>query len=131
MDGWAVHPPAAVRGCAVPRPRAPHCWRTQGCGQAPDRFPSLGRDFFPSCLGFLRLVCIVSPARMTIPQPAGTKEAGRNGAKQMSVRVLLVASVSAAFVFESGQACAQDKDKGSYTTELPAVEVAAPTAARQ
>ncbi len=39
----------------------------------------------------------------------------------MGVRVLLVASVSAAFVVESGQACAQDK--GSYTTELPAVEV--------
>src|SRR5689334_15020067 len=47
----------------------------------------------------------------------------------MGVRVLLVASVSAAFVIESGRACAQDK--GSYTTELPAVEVSAPpTAAR-
>jgi iron complex outermembrane receptor protein len=42
----------------------------------------------------------------------------------MGVRVLLVATVSAAFVIESGPACAQDK--GSYTTELPAVEVAAP-----
>src|ERR1700742_157054 len=41
----------------------------------------------------------------------------------MGVRVLLVASVSAAFVIESGQGFAQDKDTGSYTTELPAVEV--------
>jgi outer membrane receptor protein involved in Fe transport len=49
----------------------------------------------------------------------------------MGVRVLLVASVSAAFVIESGPACAQNKDTGSYTTELPAVEVTAPqTAAR-
>ena len=44
----------------------------------------------------------------------------------MGVRILLIASVSAAFVVESGRACAQDKDKGSYTSELPAVEVAAP-----
>ena len=49
----------------------------------------------------------------------------------MGVRVLLIASVSAAFVVESGQAYAQDKDKGSYTTELPAVEASPPqTAAR-
>ncbi|MBV9066606.1 MAG: Plug domain-containing protein, partial [Methylobacteriaceae bacterium] len=45
----------------------------------------------------------------------------------MGVRVLLVASVSAAFVIESGQACAQDK--GSYTTELPAVEISPPKTA--
>ena len=49
----------------------------------------------------------------------------------MGVRVLLIASVSVAFVVESGRTYAQDKDKGSYTSELPAVEVAAPqTAAR-
>jgi outer membrane receptor protein involved in Fe transport len=48
----------------------------------------------------------------------------------MRVRVLLVASVSAAFVIESGRTYAQDK--GSYTTELPAVEVSPPqTAARR
>src|SRR5438874_8884917 len=51
----------------------------------------------------------------------------------MSVRVLLLASVSAALVAESGMAYAQDenkseqsKDKGSYTTELPPVEVSPP-----
>ena len=33
---------------------------------------------------------------------------------------------SVAFVVESEQAYAQDKDKGSYTTELPAVEVSPP-----
>jgi iron complex outermembrane receptor protein len=44
--------------------------------------------------------------------------------KQMSVRVLLLASVAAAFAIESEQACAQDK--GSYTTELPPVEVTSP-----
>ena len=43
----------------------------------------------------------------------------------MGVRVLLIASVSAAFVIESGRACAQDE--GSYTTELPAVEVSPPS----
>jgi outer membrane receptor protein involved in Fe transport len=49
----------------------------------------------------------------------------------MGVRVLLIASVSVAFVVESGPACAQDKDKGSYTSELPAVEASPPqTAAR-
>jgi outer membrane receptor protein involved in Fe transport len=52
----------------------------------------------------------------------------------MGVRVLILVSVSAAFVIESGPVCAQNatKDTGSYTTELPAVEVAAPqTAARR
>src|ERR1700743_862154 len=51
----------------------------------------------------------------------------------MGVGVLLVASMSAAFVIEGGPAFAQDKgkDTGSYTTELPAVEGSAPqTAAR-
>ena len=55
------------------------------------------------------------------------------GAKQMSVRVLLVASIAAAIVItESEQSCAQDvQNKGSYTTELPPVEVApAETGAR-
>ena len=44
----------------------------------------------------------------------------------MSIRVLLVASMAAATVItESEQACAQDaQNKGSYTTELPPVEVA-------
>jgi iron complex outermembrane receptor protein len=42
----------------------------------------------------------------------------------MGVRVLLFASMSAALLAESGSAFAQDK--GSYTTELPAVEVTAP-----
>ncbi len=47
----------------------------------------------------------------------------------MGVRVLLIASVSAACVIEGGRACAQDNS--SYTTELPAVEVSPPqTAAR-
>src|SRR3984885_9730061 len=47
----------------------------------------------------------------------------------MSIRVLLVASMAAATVMtESEQACAQDaQNKGSYTTELPPVEVT-PTA---
>jgi len=51
----------------------------------------------------------------------------------MGVRVLLIASVSAALVAESGSASAQEKngstsssDSGSYTTELPPVEVSAP-----
>ena len=51
----------------------------------------------------------------------------------MSVRVLLVASIAAAIVItEGGQSRAQDaQDKGSYTTELPPVEVApAETGAR-
>ena len=51
----------------------------------------------------------------------------------MSVRVLLVASIAAAIVItESEQSCAQDvQNKGSYTTELPPVEVApAETGAR-
>jgi outer membrane receptor protein involved in Fe transport len=57
------------------------------------------------------------------------KEVGRNGAEQMGVRVLLIASVSAAFVIEGERVYAQDR--GSYTTELPAVEVSPPqTAAR-
>ena len=47
----------------------------------------------------------------------------------MGVRVLLIASVSVAFVVESEQAYAQDKDKGSYTTELPAVEISPPQTA--
>src|ERR1700728_239599 len=44
----------------------------------------------------------------------------------MSIRVLLVASMAAATVMtESEQACAQDaQNKGSYTTDLPPVEVA-------
>jgi outer membrane receptor protein involved in Fe transport len=47
----------------------------------------------------------------------------------MSVRVLLVASIAAAtFVTEGEQACAQDK--GSYTTELPPVEVVPPSRAK-
>jgi iron complex outermembrane receptor protein len=46
----------------------------------------------------------------------------------MGVRVLLIASVSAAFVVvESERAYAQDT--GSYTTELPAVEVSSPQTA--
>lgn len=51
----------------------------------------------------------------------------------MSIRVLLVASMAAATVVtESEQACAQDaQNKGSYTTELPPVEVSpAETGAR-
>jgi outer membrane receptor protein involved in Fe transport len=46
----------------------------------------------------------------------------------MGVRVLLIASMAVTtFVTESEQACAQDaRDKGSYTTELPPVEVVAP-----
>ena len=51
----------------------------------------------------------------------------------MSIRVLLVASIAAATVVaESEQSCAQDmQNKGSYTTELPPVEVApAQTSAR-
>ncbi|HEY2247485.1 MAG TPA: Plug domain-containing protein, partial [Bradyrhizobium sp.] len=47
----------------------------------------------------------------------------------MGVRVLLIASVLAACVIESGRACAQDT--GSYTTQLPAVEASPPqTSAR-
>jgi iron complex outermembrane receptor protein len=42
----------------------------------------------------------------------------------MYVRVLFLASVSAGLVAESGVAYAQDK--GSYTTELPAIEVSPP-----
>ena len=43
------------------------------------------------------------------------------------LRVLLIASVSAAsLVAEGGLARAQDQDKGSYTTELPAVTVSPP-----
>src|SRR5271156_6307478 len=51
----------------------------------------------------------------------------------MSIRVLLIASMTAATVVtESEQACAQDaQNKGSYTTELPPVEVSpAETGAR-
>jgi outer membrane receptor protein involved in Fe transport len=48
----------------------------------------------------------------------------QRGAKQMSVRVLLIASIAAAFAIESEQAYAQDS--GSYTTELPPVEVTSP-----
>src|SRR6478735_3171923 len=51
----------------------------------------------------------------------------------MGVRVLLLASVSAGLLAESGLAYAQDqskddqsKNKGSYTTELPPVEVSPP-----
>src|SRR6185437_14036795 len=51
----------------------------------------------------------------------------------MSVRVLLLASVSAGLMADGGLAYAQDqtkndqdKDKGSYTTELPPVEVSPP-----
>jgi outer membrane receptor protein involved in Fe transport len=48
----------------------------------------------------------------------------------MGVRVLLLASVSAGLIAESGLAYAQEseKDSGSYTTELPPVEVPAPKA---
>jgi outer membrane receptor protein involved in Fe transport len=46
----------------------------------------------------------------------------------MGVRVLLLASVSA-LIAEGGLAYAQDKDTGSYTTELPPVEVPAPKTA--
>jgi outer membrane receptor protein involved in Fe transport len=46
----------------------------------------------------------------------------------MSVRVLLLASVSAGLVAGSGSANAQAQDKGSYTTELPAIEVSPPPA---
>ena len=47
---------------------------------------------------------------------------------EMRVGGLLIVSIAAAFAAECEQACAQDKgqDKGSYTTELPAVEVAPP-----
>jgi iron complex outermembrane receptor protein len=49
------------------------------------------------------------------------------GAKQMGVRVLLIASMAAAFGVQSEQACAQNvQNKGSYTTELPPIEVVAP-----
>jgi iron complex outermembrane receptor protein len=51
----------------------------------------------------------------------------------MGVRVLLIASIAAAIVItESEQSCAQDaQNKGSYTTDLPPVEVApAETGAR-
>ena len=45
----------------------------------------------------------------------------------MGVRVLLIASMAAAFGVQSEQACAQNvQDKGSYTTELPPIEVVAP-----
>jgi len=46
----------------------------------------------------------------------------------MGVRVLLLASVSAGLIAQSGLAGAQDtaKDSGSYTTDLPPVEVPAP-----
>jgi outer membrane receptor protein involved in Fe transport len=51
----------------------------------------------------------------------------------MGVRVLLLASVSAGLIADGGLAYAQDqnkgdqdKDKGSYTTELPPVEVSPP-----
>ncbi len=46
----------------------------------------------------------------------------------MGVRVLLLASVSAGLIAEGGLAYAQDaaKDSGSYTTDLPPVEVPAP-----
>jgi outer membrane receptor protein involved in Fe transport len=50
----------------------------------------------------------------------------QQGAKQMSVRVLLIASVAAAFAIESEQACGQGS--GSYTTELPPVEITSPGA---
>jgi iron complex outermembrane receptor protein len=54
-------------------------------------------------------------------------------AAQMRVGGLLIASIAAALAAECEQACAQDKgqDQGSYTTELPPVEVAPPqTSAR-
>jgi outer membrane receptor protein involved in Fe transport len=63
----------------------------------------------------------------------GDKKPGRHGAEMGGVRVLLIASVSAAgLVADGGLAHAQDKDqakdqdKGSYTTELPAVTVSPP-----
>src|SRR5262249_1797704 len=70
---------------------------------------------------------------LIVPKPAGAEEAGTEWGGQMRVRVLLIASVSAAFVIEGGRTFAQDatKDAGSYTTELPAIEVSpARTAAR-
>ena len=46
----------------------------------------------------------------------------------MGVRVLLIASVATAFAVENEQARAQDK--GSYTTELPPVEITPPQTAK-
>src|ERR1700761_3094100 len=44
----------------------------------------------------------------------------------MRVRGLLLASVSVGLLADGGWAYAQDKDSGSYTTDLPPVEVTAP-----
>ena len=48
------------------------------------------------------------------------------GVPALGVRGLLLASVSAGLLADGGWAYAQDKDSGSYTTELPPVEVTAP-----
>src|SRR5690242_7421671 len=46
----------------------------------------------------------------------------------MGVRVWLLASVSAGLIADGGLACAQEKnqDSGSYTTELPSIEISPP-----
>jgi iron complex outermembrane receptor protein len=61
-----------------------------------------------------------------VVRTGGAKEAGTEWGRNMSVRGLLLASVSAGLVAWGGWAYAQDKDSGSYTTELPPVEVTAP-----
>ncbi|MBV9458496.1 MAG: TonB-dependent receptor [Bradyrhizobium sp.] len=54
------------------------------------------------------------------------------GGPALGVRGLLLASVSAGLLAGGGWASAEDKDSGSYTTELPPVEVTAPkTATKQ
>ena len=58
----------------------------------------------------------------------GKKSRNRMGNGNMSVRVLFLASVSVGLVAEGGWAIAQDvaRDNGSYTTELPPVEITPP-----
>jgi outer membrane receptor protein involved in Fe transport len=71
----------------------------------------------------LWLVRRVAFTRIAINEPVG-KRAGTGWAEQMGVRAVLLASVSAILVAESGVALAEDS--GSYTTELPPVEVSPP-----
>src|SRR5437868_2613608 len=65
-----------------------------------NRYSSSG--IFPNGSGLLRLARRALLTSIAKSEPAGTNKPERNGAEQMSARVLLLASVSASLLAESG-----------------------------
>src|SRR5215469_5855264 len=81
-----------------------------------------GREFSRTVRDFLRLARCSRLTKIAALNRRGQRS--RNGwGRNMRVRGLLLASVSAGALIEGGWAYAQDKNSGSYTTELPPVEV--------